>query len=152
VGHAGHLGPGERATTPSGVSARLLHLACIWIHVGKEPPTEKKGWVELLCLDMRYRLVDTPGLGGQKLHVDWHRNLVLRNGHGIRSFRWGKNRCRTLADIHDANLRSTQFDLTAGLLGDVTPLLARRYFAAGVRHLGQRLRLWLHGSDRALLV
>src|ERR1700730_5178977 len=65
VGHARHLGAGERATTPSGVSARLLHLACIWIHVGKEPHTEKKGWVELLRLDMRYRLVDTRGLSGQ---------------------------------------------------------------------------------------
>src|SRR6476646_9086179 len=55
---------------------------------------------------MRYRLVDTPGLGGQKLHEDWHRHLVHGNGHGIRSFPWGKNRCRTLADVHDANLRA----------------------------------------------
>jgi hypothetical protein len=54
-------------------------LACIWIHVGKEPHTEKKVWVELLRLDMRYRLVDTRGLSGQKLNVSG-------SGRVIRSF------------------------------------------------------------------
>ncbi len=48
VGHVWHLGAGKRATTPGGVSARLLHLAHIRIHVGKEPHVEKKVGVELL--------------------------------------------------------------------------------------------------------
>jgi hypothetical protein len=67
------FGAGKGATTPGGVSARLLHLAHIRIHVGKEPHVEKKVGVELLRLDMRYRLVDTLGLGGQKLHENRHR-------------------------------------------------------------------------------
>src|SRR5271166_737977 len=85
VGHVRHLGAGKRATTSGGVSARLLHLARIWIHVGKEPHVEKKVGVELLCLNMRYRLVDTLRLGGQKLHEDRHRHLVHGNRHGMRS-------------------------------------------------------------------
>jgi hypothetical protein len=67
------FGAGKGATTPGGVSARLLHLAHIRIHVGKEPHVEKKVGVELLRFDMRYRLVDTLGLGGQKLHENRHR-------------------------------------------------------------------------------
>jgi hypothetical protein len=75
VGHVRHLGSGNGATTPGGVSARLLHLACIRIHVGKEPHVEKKVGVELLRLDMCYRFVDTLGLGSQKLHEDRHRHF-----------------------------------------------------------------------------
>jgi hypothetical protein len=41
-------------------------------------------------------------------------------------FPWSKNRCRTLADIHDANLRSTKLDLTIELLGDITLLAGIR--------------------------
>jgi hypothetical protein len=90
VGHIRHVGAGERATTPGSVSARLLHLSHVRIHVGKEPHVEKKVRVELLRLDMRYRFVDTLGLGGQKLHEDRHRHLVHGNGHGMRSSPWGK--------------------------------------------------------------
>src|SRR6202040_3086474 len=90
VGHVRHLGSGKGATTPGGVSARLLHLACIRIHVGKESHVEKKVGVELLRLDMRYRFVDTLGLGSQKLHEDRHRHFVHGNGHGMRSSPWGK--------------------------------------------------------------
>jgi hypothetical protein len=63
VGHVRHLGAGKGATTPSGVSARLLHLARIRIHVGREPHIEKKVRIELLRLNMRYRLINTSRLG-----------------------------------------------------------------------------------------